>query len=746
MGIPAVEHTPIASAVAQKQDVPEPAQEEQPAWKMAPTVTDIPIVVAPMEEVPQPPSEEHPAWKMAPTVTDHQPDADAPTVIEEMQQFIGFEVTGWKGDQRDVDIKGKEITIGRSGSCDLAIKDDPSVSREQAKLIFRDWSVYLMDMGPTTGTSVNEEEPWKYFHGTTVNGKKIPPHAEFRIQPTDVIGVGSTEIRISRINGIDTGPQTHQRAMILPNMTNSPSGGAFVDRQCVALDTKVGSTSARVGSSGDCNLVLIGPGVAPVHATIEFDRSRNLVLKLEAGQEATIGDQRIDSSRRLQNSDVIKIGKNDISIAIGSEESPPCSSEDIYFRNTEHQMRHETFFSELRIMEHAISILPPEIAKRALPVWAKVMIDELSRLGDDDLDCGYERLMASMNYLVGRACCHSENAVRGGGDPLAFFRFIDDNPKRVQFGLLAKRFAGRRSQRLKNVEIKNDNVLFKKIQQSLPRGISPDWGFNAALKTIRDRMEQEEYDELDKGLQSGYYATKEKAIAKLNAYLNPSGIFLWEHGKEIALCQVVSIIYSDLGQSVMVRPLQGFPDIFKRSDGLMTSGFFSMASGMIVLAEESDKKHRLLTHEHEIQHLIDELSGYMTYLSRTYSHDSKQRRRMREATAIAAEYVYSDQDDSMISKGLKKTRRIRSEHGGAAALLLKHAENGGERDGLWAAISRWKGPGPMKELLRVYLDQEYMDAFGITYTDLFYGPDRSPQEICGGLQKVFTAARTQIHH
>ena len=53
----------------------------------------------------------------------------------------------WGGQER-------ELLIGRHQACDVVLLD-PSVSRQHARLIFRDGSWILLDLGSTNGTTVN---------------------------------------------------------------------------------------------------------------------------------------------------------------------------------------------------------------------------------------------------------------------------------------------------------------------------------------------------------------------------------------------------------------------------------------------------------------------------------------------------------------------------------------------------------------------------------------------------------------
>ena len=52
------------------------------------------------------------------------------------------------------DGQESELLIGRHQACDVVLLD-PSVSRQHARLIFRDGTWILLDLGSTNGTTVN---------------------------------------------------------------------------------------------------------------------------------------------------------------------------------------------------------------------------------------------------------------------------------------------------------------------------------------------------------------------------------------------------------------------------------------------------------------------------------------------------------------------------------------------------------------------------------------------------------------
>ena len=71
-----------------------------------------------------------------------------------------------------------ELLLGRQHGCDVVLSN-PSVSRRHARLVFRDGSWVLQDLGSTTGT--------------TVNGVRVGRCA---LRPGDRVGLGDESLRI----------------------------------------------------------------------------------------------------------------------------------------------------------------------------------------------------------------------------------------------------------------------------------------------------------------------------------------------------------------------------------------------------------------------------------------------------------------------------------------------------------------------------------------------------------------------
>jgi hypothetical protein len=76
----------------------------------------------------------------------------------------------------------KELTFGRSGSCDVSLEGDTYASSVHARVFVRDGEVIVEDLGSTNGTMVNHE---------LAEGPVI-------VDRGDVIQIGSTVVEVRR--------------------------------------------------------------------------------------------------------------------------------------------------------------------------------------------------------------------------------------------------------------------------------------------------------------------------------------------------------------------------------------------------------------------------------------------------------------------------------------------------------------------------------------------------------------------
>jgi pSer/pThr/pTyr-binding forkhead associated (FHA) protein len=84
----------------------------------------------------------------------------------------------------DVDDQNPAVTIGRSNDNNLALPDDPDVSRRHARLVRRDGAWWLEDLGSSNGTFAGEFS------------RAVRVTTPVRIIPGDIFRLGFTRLRL----------------------------------------------------------------------------------------------------------------------------------------------------------------------------------------------------------------------------------------------------------------------------------------------------------------------------------------------------------------------------------------------------------------------------------------------------------------------------------------------------------------------------------------------------------------------
>lgn len=95
-------------------------------------------------------------------------------------QFTMFKIGPSEDEKYELTVKD-EVTIGRSDSCTLSLKDDNALSGKHCSVIYREGQVFIRDNGSTNGTFANG----------------VPIVGELQINQDDILLIGSNEYRIS---------------------------------------------------------------------------------------------------------------------------------------------------------------------------------------------------------------------------------------------------------------------------------------------------------------------------------------------------------------------------------------------------------------------------------------------------------------------------------------------------------------------------------------------------------------------
>src|SRR6476619_6404132 len=101
---------------------------------------------------------------------------------------------GWflEYEERRIDLREGEVTLGRSRGCGVVLRD-PSVSRGHALLSVRQGRVTLQDL--------------RSSNGTYVNGKRLDK--ETVVEDGDRLVIGETELYLRRVHAGQDGPDGH---------------------------------------------------------------------------------------------------------------------------------------------------------------------------------------------------------------------------------------------------------------------------------------------------------------------------------------------------------------------------------------------------------------------------------------------------------------------------------------------------------------------------------------------------------
>ena len=95
-------------------------------------------------------------------------------------QFTMFKIGPADDVKYELTVKD-EVTIGRSDSCTLSLKEDNALSGKHCSVIYREGQVFIRDDGSTNGTFANG----------------VPIVGELQINQDDILLIGSNEYRIS---------------------------------------------------------------------------------------------------------------------------------------------------------------------------------------------------------------------------------------------------------------------------------------------------------------------------------------------------------------------------------------------------------------------------------------------------------------------------------------------------------------------------------------------------------------------
>jgi pSer/pThr/pTyr-binding forkhead associated (FHA) protein len=148
---------------------------------------------------------------------------------------------------------GQRCVIGTARDCQIILQD-PSVSDAHAQITRHAHSIYLRDLGSTSGTWVNQK----------------PVSTPVELKNGDHVRIGSSVF----VFRMDTGTRTSIPATSLPSMSLPPiaEGPRLIVRSGsgIGLTFAVGSGRTTIGRSHEATVRLDDPSIAPMHAALEL--------------------------------------------------------------------------------------------------------------------------------------------------------------------------------------------------------------------------------------------------------------------------------------------------------------------------------------------------------------------------------------------------------------------------------------------------------------------------------------------
>jgi|GEM_PF-6647931 len=600
-----------------------------------------------------------------------------------------------EGNVKFLSLESGTKTLGRLPDSDIHL-DLPYISGTQIEIKVKDDAILIRDKGSTNGTSID--------------GVKIAPEMDFEVDGSNMIQMGQARMKIRAAGNMETPVQ----------------GEVFVYRNPVdaTMDDTIGLDNFQLDMQGRTRHDIMHEG--KVVAAFEFNKKGQLILtrtKSKVPIKICVDGDDVDGGRYLNYGDRVQIGGNiytpfPLSGKVSRTSKTPSQS--LFLKYSKFQEDDSSFMRDLHVMEQAIRVLPEPFTGIALAQWNKMMDEELKKASDTGEACEIQKTMAAMDHLVGRAVCYAIKKLDEGGDPLEYFHTLEKNYRRKEFALIVKKFGQRAEGRLKNHRIKFNEKLDHPLKMAY-KAKTPDDKIVAFLDNLPDEFfELLDRNEIRSGLFSGAYSqARTDAIISLNTVLNNEGILVWEDEGNVVLAKVHSVVEGNEGRSLVIENLRGFSSIL----GIYYAGMCHGTYGLIIMSREAYwLGDRTETHEHELQHLLDSVSGYMEE-----AEGKRDRNALVEATAIAAELIYSKRGNMNILFALWNRKVLSSKYivvsgkydrySRASSILLDYTNE------------RKKDRMSVRDALKQYIDDVYKDALGLTFTELYCGEDKSPAQI-----------------
>ncbi|NES22708.1 MAG: FHA domain-containing protein, partial [Symploca sp. SIO3E6] len=185
------------------------------------------------------------------------------------------------------------ITIGRSPDNSLVLSNDLTVSRHHAQISQEDNSYVLTDLSSSDGTYLN--------------GIKLSPYAPQALAESDLISIGSFELRFHR--QVSTQPpklsRGWNRSTTAIASPNTPQVEA--NQQLQQLDLK-GYQTLSIGQDSLNDMVIDYPTVSRFHAQIKRQDGSFALFDLNSTNGTFVNGKGVVGKRILRVGDTITIG------------------------------------------------------------------------------------------------------------------------------------------------------------------------------------------------------------------------------------------------------------------------------------------------------------------------------------------------------------------------------------------------------------------------------------------------------
>lgn len=426
--------------------------------------------------------------------------------------------------------------------------------------------------------------------------------------------------------------------------------------------------------------------------------------------------------------------------------------------------RSDPMLDDYETMEKAIRTLDENAASEGLRVLEKMKADALALVRafpEHQQLAELHRLMNALDYLVGRAC--------GSTQPKEWFKFIENNPKIFEFALVAKRFDINEmgNARVLDLSKRLDQKLLDRIEGKTDGLATTQEKFVAVADLLAEsnRLTDEDAGLLKTQLSSGDDEKKGMARARINEILLMRSLMI-ENGLSDArnpdtfdIVKVDAVMFTRESRVLLVESMPGRAPIY---DGL--GGLYNRCSNAIIVVKKETKLSEKEQNEmkktmmslgvpdsggkngngelppdavmwHEVRHYLDALSGYLQRC-KELAQDGKTIRAvvwtperlpagvLTEATAFADGYIRSGMGDEQIRADMEGSRGGMGIHSWARSMGI----------GWWM---RHVGEDintarRLPELMRRFIDEEYVRVLGISSSELYGAVGKTPAEILRG--------------